>query len=220
LQRAIALRQTERVPEFCSCGAELPPDARFCHKCGKPQREEDVLAGQPAASLPLPPSPPPPAPVLGGIGFRNPLAFRIGFLTALLALFLNLLVFIACPLWLVAAGFFGVYLYQRRSGQLLSVRSGAKMGWLTGVMTFLLSSVPLSYIYVEQVTQPDYSAQMRDSVSRLPFPPGLRDQMLASLQTPAGIATQVLTLLIMLFVLFTLFPLLGGALGAKVLSKD
>ena len=29
--------QTEIVPEFCTCGAQLPPDARFCHKCGKPQ---------------------------------------------------------------------------------------------------------------------------------------------------------------------------------------
>jgi hypothetical protein len=207
------------VPEFCSCGAELPPDARFCHKCGKPQREEDVVFEQPAAAPP-PVTPLVPTLVLGGVGFRNPLAFRIGILTALLALLLNLLVFIACPLWLAAAGFFGVYLYQRRSGQLLSVRSGAKMGWLTGVMTFLLSSVPLSYFYVETVTNPSYSAQMRDSLSRLPFPPGLKEQMLASLQTPPGIAMQVLTFLIMLFVLFTLFPLIGGALGAKVLSKD
>ena len=29
--------QTEIVLEFCTCGAQLPPDARFCHKCGKPQ---------------------------------------------------------------------------------------------------------------------------------------------------------------------------------------
>jgi len=27
------------MSEFCSCGAQLPPDALFCHKCGKPQRE-------------------------------------------------------------------------------------------------------------------------------------------------------------------------------------
>ena len=31
------------MPEFCTCGAELPPDARFCHRCGKPQREETAL---------------------------------------------------------------------------------------------------------------------------------------------------------------------------------
>ena len=32
-----AMCQTEVVPEYCTCGAQLPPDARFCHKCGKPQ---------------------------------------------------------------------------------------------------------------------------------------------------------------------------------------
>ena len=27
------------MPETCTCGAQLPPDSLFCHKCGKPQRE-------------------------------------------------------------------------------------------------------------------------------------------------------------------------------------
>ena len=34
------------MPEFCSCGAQLPPDALFCHKCGKPQR--DIVEPDPA----------------------------------------------------------------------------------------------------------------------------------------------------------------------------
>ena len=27
------------MPDSCTCGAQLPPDALFCHKCGKPQRD-------------------------------------------------------------------------------------------------------------------------------------------------------------------------------------
>ena len=27
----------------CNCGATLPQDARFCHKCGKPQYESDIV---------------------------------------------------------------------------------------------------------------------------------------------------------------------------------
>jgi hypothetical protein len=215
------LRQTKRVPEFCTCGAELPPDARFCHKCGKPQREELVIeeAAPPELAAPLPPPPPPI--VRLPIGFRNPLALRVGFFTALLSLFLNLLLIMACPFWLTAAGFLGVYLYHRRTGEAFTVRSGAKMGWITGVLSFALSSVPLVFVYVEQVTAPDYVAHMREQMSHFPFfPPGLQEQMLASVQTPAGIVTQVVILLVMLFVLFTLFPLIGGALGAKVLGKD
>ena len=38
------------MPEFCTCGAELPPDSRFCHKCGKPQREE-IAVEEPQAIL-------------------------------------------------------------------------------------------------------------------------------------------------------------------------
>src|SRR5258706_16455256 len=40
---------TRVVPERCTCGAQLPPDALFCHKCGKPQREDlierDIAGG-------------------------------------------------------------------------------------------------------------------------------------------------------------------------------
>ncbi len=40
------------MPDFCTCGAQLPPDALFCHKCGKPQREiAPVAAEAPAPEL-------------------------------------------------------------------------------------------------------------------------------------------------------------------------
>src|SRR5688572_10120186 len=59
----------------CTCGAQLPPDARFCHKCGKPQYEMTVLEDEPAPA-------PPPAPIAAeppkptGISLRNPAAAR------------------------------------------------------------------------------------------------------------------------------------------------
>ncbi len=145
---------------------------------------------------------------------------RVGFFAALMALLLNILVSLACPFWLTAAGFLGVYLYHRHSGEFLSIRSGAKLGWITGLLSFGLSSVPLVYVYVEQVTAPDYIAHLREQIGKFPFPPGFEEQMIASVQTPVGIVTQVVVLLVMLFVLFTLFPLIGGALGAKVLGKE
>ncbi|MGE5647753.1 MAG: zinc ribbon domain-containing protein [Acidobacteriota bacterium] len=208
------------MPDFCTCGAELPPDAWFCHKCGKPQREELLPAPVEEPAAPPPPAPIAPAPVRPAIGFRNPLAFRIGFFAALVSLLLNLLLFEACPIWLVAAGFLGVYLYHRRSGESITVRGGAKMGWLTGLLAFFLFSLPFTFGFLSAVRQPDFSNRMRDQMSRYPFPPETLDQMLATLQTPLGLATQILTALVVLFVLFTLFPLIGGALGAKVLGKD
>ena len=201
------------MPDFCTCGAELPPDARFCHKCGKPQRDEPVVVEPPAA----PPPPPPPAEPLP-IGFRNPLAFRIGFFSALLALLLTLLLAPAFPVWLTAAGFLGVYLYRRRSGESVSTRSGARMGWLTGLLTFFVFGLPAVFVWFEQIRTPDYVKQMRQQLSSWALP-AARDRLIATMQTPVGIASQVLILLATLFVLLTPFPLLGGVVAAKVLGR-
>jgi hypothetical protein len=212
------LRQTEdAVPDYCTCGAELPPDARFCHKCGKPQREENVAV----EDLPVAPPPPPPPPVAAPvqIRFRNPLVLRIGFFSALAALLLTLLLAPACPIWLALAGFLGVYLYRRRSGEPLSTRNGAKMGWITGVLTFAVFSLPATFAYVEEITSPDYAAHMRQQLSSWAFPAAVQDQMIALVRTPAGIATQVVTVLLMLFALLTLLPLLGGVVAARILGK-
>lgn len=209
------------MPEYCTCGADLPPDARFCHKCGKPQREEPQLAEETSEPAPPPQLPAVPAPLgFAPIGFRNPVVFRIAFFAALISLVLNMLLFEACPLWLAAAGFFGVWLYHRRSGELITVRSGARMGWITGIISFVLFSLPFSIGFVNVITQPDFANKMRDELSKYPFPPSMQEQMLATFQTPGGIVMQVIMLLLLLFVLFTLFPLLGGMLGAKVLGKD
>jgi hypothetical protein len=215
------LRQTGiTVPDFCTCGAELPPDARFCHKCGKPQREEPLLVEEPPAITPPAPAPPPPptaAPL--PIRFRNPFVLRVGFFSALLALLLTVLLAPAFPLWLTLAGFLGVFLYHRRSGEPLSTRSGAKIGWITGVVTFFVFSLPATFAYVEEITGPDYAAHMRQQLNAWSFPAGVQDQMLALIQTPAGIAAQVVTLLAMLFVMLTLLPLLGGVVAARILGK-
>lgn len=204
------------MPDYCTCGAELPPDARFCHKCGRPQRDEPVVVEE-APAAPILPPPPPAAPM--AIRFNNPLVFRIGIFSALLALLATLLLAPAFPLWLALAGFLGVYLYHRRSGEPLSTRNGAKIGWITGVLSFLVFSLPATFAYVEEITGPDYVAHMRQQLSAWAFPAAAQNQMISLVQTPAGIATQVVTLLAMLFLLLTLFPLLGGVVAAKVLGR-
>src|SRR5579862_3192296 len=72
---------TKIVPDSCTCGAQLPPDARFCHKCGKPQRDEPLLVDEPVVVPPPPPlAPPPPAPP---ISFRNAIAVRVALATGI-----------------------------------------------------------------------------------------------------------------------------------------
>ena len=70
------------MPEFCTCGAQLPPDALFCHKCGKPQRDivtPEIEPNTYPAAVEASVAPPPPAPRLQPLplNFHNPIAVRI-----------------------------------------------------------------------------------------------------------------------------------------------
>src|SRR5690349_21274649 len=120
------------MPDVCTCGAQLPPDALFCHKCGKPQRE--IVATEPEA----PPPPPPAASFVERqtaplLNFRNPAAVRIALLVAVAATVVGL--FLPVLNWL-AAGFFAVFFYCRKTGYEVNVGGGVKLGWITGVLMF------------------------------------------------------------------------------------
>ena len=154
------------MPERCTCGAELPPDARFCHKCGKPQREEDVEVA--------PPPPPIAAPVMSpalhaelaqgqraaraaSIGFRNPLAVRVALLASVIGfLFFGIAGQISALLSLVAmlgAGVFSVFLYRRRTGLPVSLAGGIHMGWITGVFSFVTAMILVTIMAVALTDQ-------------------------------------------------------------------
>src|SRR5580692_2701599 len=144
------------MPEFCTCGAELPPDARFCHRCGKPQREEIVpdTGGRPPeivmatelASMGAPPANAVSANPPQRVNFHNATAVRIGLLMAGIASLLSALPAMALGLaglaiWWAGAGFLSVHLYRRRTGQFLSVDGGLRMGWITGLLGSTITSV-------------------------------------------------------------------------------
>ncbi|MDX1982196.1 MAG: zinc ribbon domain-containing protein [Bryobacteraceae bacterium] len=211
------------MPAFCSCGAGLVDGARFCHKCGKPTFEEIEPEPAPvAAEIPLE-APPAAKPVLE-VGFGNPIAVRTAFWAAVLSW---ILISFPVPLpiiWpvmaLLGTGLFSVYLYQRRTGESLSVIGGARMGWLTGIFTFAISTVffTLAILLISQ--QGGLSNFYREHLPGIrPDDPNI-DKVLEYLQNPAGLATFVFLSLGLLFAMFTIFPTLGGALGAKVFERD
>jgi energy-coupling factor transporter transmembrane protein EcfT len=203
------------VPDFCTCGAQLPPDARFCHKCGKPQREEVVIE-EPEAAPPEPETQPlPAAPAAAPIDFHNGLAVRVGFLTAMLASLLNAMLVYACPLWLISAGFVCVYVYQRRTGQILTVGNGARIGWITGLFSFVIFTVLFTLSFVAQVR----SGQLLKNLEDVPFLQGSAEQLRELFSNPVYLAFNMLLSLAVLFVLFTTLSIAGGALGAKLLGR-
>ena len=203
------------MPERCTCGAQLPPDARFCHKCGKPQFDYPVPDTEPVAAAPPPlqaiqlPSP-------AEIGFHNRTAVRVSFLLAAIAFLLTALpmpVFVTL-IWVVvlflAAGFVTVLIYSRRTGQTLNVRAGARLGWMTGIFSFTASLILLTLEILN-------FSDLKEQAARQD--PRFRD--MAILLGDRGLMIGIIVGgLIIFFVLFGLLPIVGGALCAKVLEKD
>src|SRR4051794_25810245 len=102
------------MPEFCSCGAQLPPDALFCHKCGKAQRDIVVPETIPQVEEVAPPVAARPAAV--PLNFHNPQAIRVALGAAAAAALLSIIPYVNVVCWL-ASGYFAVSFYRRRTGQ-------------------------------------------------------------------------------------------------------
>ncbi len=156
------------------------------------------------------------------IGFGNPQALRSALLASLVAAVLsNLpLVGVLCFIWYPGAGFLSVYNYRRRTGLTPTTSGGAKLGWITGVFTFVISLAMLAVVFL--VPQKDGSVIeiIRRQIGDYPAQEELKRQMLELLDSPEAIAILMLIYLVMFFMLVAGFTTIGGALGAKVLEED
>jgi hypothetical protein len=199
------------MSEFCTCGAQLPLDALFCHKCGKPQRElvvPETVAPPPVTEF----TPPalatiltPPAATQLPLNFHNRAAVKIALLVAAVATLLSFLPYLN---WFLG-GFLAVFLYRRRTGQLLNLESGVRMGWITGLMTFAIMALLLAFSLVTLQAIGGVSAfqtQFKGMVDPRVI------ESFKMLQSPAELAK----LLVQFFVFTTLLNMAGGALGVKL----
>ena len=206
------------MAEFCSCGTQLAPDALFCHKCGKPQREivepevpapAVVLAPVPSVASRAPQAPP--------LNFRNPVAVRIALLVAVTATILNL--FLPLLAWL-AAGFFAVFFYRRKTGLFMDVGAGVRMGWITGLLMFGPVAVIVTTQLVTAAMSGNLGSMLREQMKSVPGREQMVQQMIGLFQTGPGITVLVLTSLALSFLFITGLSMAGGALGAKLVGRD
>jgi hypothetical protein len=211
------------MPDFCTCGVQLPPDSLFCHKCGKPQRE--VMAPEPQAESVAEFVPPPAAPVAPAdanpqppaLNFHNLVALRIAFVIAPVAFLLSWIPAVNLLLW-IAAGFLAVFFHRRRTGDLLDVRAGVRLGWITGVIMFAITTVIFTLTVVPQAVNGGIANLFRQQLKN-PTDPSVQEA-LRMLETAPGMATVLLLMLFMLFVFITMMSMAGGALGAKFVRRS
>jgi hypothetical protein len=205
------------VEPRCTCGAVLPPDARFCHRCGKPQYAEDIarieeqerqISAAPSAAVVTPERT-----EVSPISFRNSRAVFISLVVAAVALVGSMVLALAAatplfPFFLCAIGFSAVWFYNRGSSARLSTSAGARLGWMTGLWLFIVVALMVGIVIVFGSSQEGW-AQMQDAFART--------QQASELMklTQHDFLVQMLLFVPFSFILLTMLPGLGGILGAK-----
>ena len=208
----------------CTCGAFLPEDARFCHKCGKPQYEEDIarLSVQevpppvvPAAERELPRLSPSTA-----IGFRNLRA--VGTTLAVAAVSLVALGIAgeigASPLLLIilcAAGFVAARFYHRRTAERLTPLAGAKLGAMTCLWLFLVVAIGA----IVNFASVDGREKFKAAILNAPNLPNV-PEFTRLLQDPTELLLLILVSFAFLFLIGTVAAAFGGMLAARLLPRD
>jgi hypothetical protein len=202
------------MPETCTCGAQLPPDSLFCHKCGKPQRE--IAEPEVLTPVILAPATGAPAPALATaprfampVSFRNPVAMRIALLVGLAAMFFS---FLPVVNWL-AAGFFAVIFYRRKTHNLLNVGAGLHLGWITGLVMFTMWGVLL----MAEGLSGKLTGVVQEQIKNLP---AANDPYLQQVAQFMASGPGLVIVLAIGFVLITCLSMAGGALGAKIVGRD
>jgi hypothetical protein len=213
-------------------------DARFCHRCGRPLNgidpapEETAESAEPVAAAQ---SEPPVVHVVTApfeqplqISFRNGLAVRVCLVAAGLSLVLLLAAGAMGPSALnvvflsgiaVFGGFYAVWIYGRRSGQFLDVRSGARLGWMTGIFSFVLNTILFTLTMLALSDKGGLAQLYRESANKMGLPKEALEKAVATLQDPNMVAMILVVSLLTMFLVYTVASSLGGALGAKLLDR-
>lgn len=196
----------------CTCGALLPDDARFCHKCGKPQYEEDItrLSAQEVIPAPSPSGSPAQAEKLARIGFRNSRAVGITLTMAAFSLIaLSVVAQLGIPplglLILGAAGFSAARLYRIRSAELLTPMGGATLGAMTYLWLFVVAAIGTIFT----LSSADGRNMLKNAMPQAP-------ELSRIMNDPTQFITVMVAALVLSFFIGTLAAAFGGMLAARL----
>jgi len=225
------------------CQALIEEGIAFCPHCGAPQiRVAPAEENMPASPAPSPDMPAGfPSPVQtqpwspGGMPYPHPpgairwdLAWPGALLAGAGAAVLTAVPFVSlgCCLWMLGAGALSVALYQRRvPDALIPPGTGMKIGALAGVFAFIINAAITTVSFVAFRSSREFrnalQTQMEKQISGSSDPKAqeIMRQMFDWINTPQGMATFMVLLLLVLAVMFVIFTAAGGALGASMFGK-
>jgi hypothetical protein len=144
------------------------------------------------------------------VGFGNPVALRVAFVMSLGTMLLEMIpgVNLLLVVWVVAAGWLAVLRYRRLTGYALSVKAGARLGSLTGILTFL-SLLIMSTLSMAVVGKDVFQQKIKQD-----------PQVAQAFNDPATLAVALLLALLLLFAIVVGTCAAGGALGARFVGRN
>lgn len=121
-------------------------------------------------------------------------------------------------IWWMTAGFLSVYIYRRRTGQLLTVDNGLRMGWITGLLGSTIASVLFTVSVVALNNQGGIAEMLQAQARKMPGNEANMQEAIKMMESPSGLAVFVIMALLFLFLIITFLCTAGGALGAKLVG--
>lgn len=158
-----------------------------------------------------------------GESFQSGAALRVGFLVAVLVQLASTLSALAgasilMPLLLLGGGFYAAVLYMRRTGSPLTVIEGARVGWITGIFTFVIATVFFTAGMAVLTASGDFGKAWEESLAKMNVSPDAIERLRQMISDPKTLLVSVIAGLIFQFFFLTIFCSLGGALGARLRS--
>jgi disulfide bond formation protein DsbB len=133
---------------------------------------------------------------------------------------------LGCCLWTLGAGAVAVSLYQRRvPDTLITAGMGMKLGALAGVFAFVIHAVVSTVSFVAFRSSSEFRRALQEQMDKQianssdPKAQEIMRQMFDWINTPQGMATFMVLILVVLAVMFVVFTAAGGALGASMFGK-
>jgi len=133
---------------------------------------------------------------------------------------------LGCCLWMLGAGALAVWLYQRRTpGVPVTPGMGMKVGALAGVFAFMINGVMTAISFVTFRSSGDFRRAMQEQMEKQmasnpdPKAQEMVQHMMDWMNTPQGMATLIVLVILLMAVFFILFCAAGGALGASMFGR-